>query len=233
MRTQQERETAKRFRLLGKSYGEISAVLGISKSTIHQWLSGLEIPKTARNRIQQRVYGKLIKGLIKRNKRQTAIAITRARRTQTLASKKILAINSRELLIAGAVLYWAEGYKRLVIKNGREVTYHVVSLTNSDSDLVKLFLRFLKEYCEIPNHKIKANLRLFEHQIENELLNYWHKETGIPMINFTKTYYGKSISSKNKRPYNRLPHGVIQIRVGSTSLFHQIIGYIEGLRKLV
>ena len=51
--------------------------------------------------------------------------------------------------------------------------------------------------------------------------------------NFHKTYYGVSKSSLGKRPFNQLPHGVIQIVVADTILFHRIMGYIEGIKEIM
>ena len=133
----------------------------------------------------------------------------------------------------GSALYWAEGYKRPIIRNGREVTYHVVSITNSDSGLIKVFIKFLREHCNVPEEKIKASIRIYKHQNESLLLNWWQKETGIPKCNFKKTYYGVSRSSMGKRPFNRLPYGIIQVVVADTVLFHRIMGYIEKIKKIV
>ena len=162
-----------------------------------------------------------------------ALAIARAARIRQDAANVIQDLTPRELLILGAVLYWAEGYKRLLRRNGRTLTYHAVSLTNSDPYLVKAILRFLREFCGVANERIKASLRIFEHQNENTLLRYWQKETGIPSQNFKKSYVGISKSSSGKRPFNQLPFGVIQIVVADTALFHRILGYIEGIKSFV
>lgn len=233
MRSQKEKEQAKKLRLQGRSYGEISKSLGISKSTLHGWLYGLEISDEAKRRIQDRVYEKSVEALIRRNKRQTAVARDRARQNRQLGASKIKFLTRKDLLTTGAALYWAEGYKKTVVKNGRKVTHHVVSLTNSDPDLIKLFLKFLREYCGVPNSRIKVTVRVFQHHNTEELKKIWQEVTGVEPKNLTARYYAESISSKRKRPYNRLPYGVAQITVGSTNLFHQIMGYIEGLRKLV
>lgn len=233
MRNKRERETSTKMRLGGRSYGEISKILEIPKSTLHGWLSDITISDSARERIEKRTCGRSLAALIKRNIGQTKLAQNRASQTRELAIQEISVLNKKDLLNIGTALYWAEGYKKSVVRNGREVTHHVVSLTNSDPTLIKMFLRFLREYCGIPEERIKANVRIFEHQNEKLLLDFWQKETRISKQNFGKTYYGISKSSQGKRPYNRLPYGVIQIRVGSTELFHRIMGYIEGLKKLV
>ena len=139
--------------------------------------------------------------------------------------------SKRDLLTLGISLYWAEGYKRPIVKNGREATYHPISLTNSDPRLLKAFIEFLTKVCNVPLEAIKTNVRIFQHLNEKEVLSYWNKTLGVLPENFTKTYVGISRSSMGKRPYNRLPYGVVQIRVSNTPLFHRIMGWIEGLKS--
>ena len=222
-----------KLRLQGKSYGEIQKSLGVSKSTLSEWLSNVVISEQARTRIEQRSRKKSVAGLIKRNKQQTINAQIRAKNIRKQAIAEMADLSKKDLLILGSALYWAEGYKKLKTRNGKEVTHHGVSLTNSDPLLVKIFLRFLREYCNVPEEKIKAGLRIFEHHNADEILKFWQKETKILSSNFGKIYRGISISSQRKRPFNRLPYGVIQINVNNTALFHKIMGYIEGIKKLV
>ena len=147
------------------------------------------------------------------------------------ARSEIKDISPRDLLLIGATLYWAEGHKRPIMKNGRELTSHSISLTNSDPKLVKVFLEFAIKICKVPIDKITANVRIFEHLNEENVLSYWARETNIPRKNFTKTYVGTSRSSMGKKPFNRLPYGVIQIRINNTSLFHRVMGWISGLKS--
>jgi len=174
-----------------------------------------------------------VAALIRRNEQQTHLAIKRALGIRKEATGEITSFSNDDLLFLGSALYWAEGYKRPVIRNGKEVTHHVVSITNSDLYLVKLFLKFLREYCKVPEEKIKASIRIYEHQNESLLLDFWQKETKILPQNFKKTYYGTSKSILGKRPFNRLLHGTVQIVVADTKLFHRIMGYIEKIKKFV
>lgn len=231
MRT--DRNIAFKLRLSGKSYSEIQKTLSVPKSTLSGWFSGLVLSVEKREALAKRAHKKSIAGLLKRNRNQTFLARQRAEFIRQEAAKEIRNFDSNDLLLSGAMLYWAEGYKRVKVVYGREVTNHPVSLTNSDPLLVRLFLRFLREYCLVPNEKIKAGVRIFPHQNEQEILKYWREVTKILPQNFGKVYRGISKSSQGKRPYNQLVHGVIQVVVADTKLFHRIMGYIEGFKKLV
>lgn len=226
-----DKNQALKLRLEGRSYNEIGQVLGVPKSTLSVWFTGLELSLRARERIQKRVYNGSLKGLIKRNKNQTHLAVQRARNTRVQAEREVKKISQDELKLIGTALYWAEGYKRAIIRNGRELTCHSVSLVNSDPKLILIFLRFLREVCKVPDEKITADIRIYEHLNGEELLDFWYQLTGLPKENFGKIYYGISKSSQGKRPFNRLPYGTVAIRVNSTHLFHRIMGWIRGLSQ--
>ncbi len=228
-----DKNKALKLRLQGKSYGEISVALNIPKSTLSDWFSRLEISQKAKERINNRVYEKSIKGLIKRNKLQTHLAQERAKLNRETAKKEIPKLSKKELFLTGVALYWAEGYKRPQVHNGRIITSHPVSMTNSDPNLIKIFLRFLREICEVPEEKISANVRIYQHQNEAYLLEFWHQVTNIPNNRFQRFYYNTNKSSSNKRPLNISPYGTIQIRVNNTELYHKIMGWIDGLANSI
>ena len=228
-----EKEQALKLRLSGKSYTEIQRVLGTPKSTLSGWLSNLQISENLRRKIMSRAREKSTAALIRRNKNQTLLALKRRSEVMETARRQIAVPSKENLWFMGLALYWAEGYKRAQTRNGRELTSHAVSLTNSDPGIVKLFLRFIREVCQVPDGKIGADVRIYQHQNTAETVNFWSRLTKINKSKFGKVYYGVSKSSLGKRPYNRLPFGTIQIRVNSTQLFHQIMGWIKGLAEFV
>jgi hypothetical protein len=228
-----EREEALKLRLEGKSYTEISISLNVPKSTLSSWLSEVTLSPAILEKINSRTQAKSREAIIRRNKRQTELAKKRALEGRKSGTAEVGKISNRELLLIGAALYWAEGYKRPKVVRGREVTQHPISLTNADPDLIRAFLKFLRGHLRVPDQKIKASLRIFGHQNEHELLKFWQEATKLPLQNFKKTYVGVSKSSQGKRPFNRLPYGVIQISVADTPLFHKLIGHIEGLKRIM
>ncbi len=228
-----DKESAIKMRLQGKSYGEIRKKFGIPKSTLSVWLGDVVLSKKARAKIRQRTQAKGFRALIRRNKNQTVEAKRRVKQLRLAGKKAVGKVSLRDIFIIGSVLYWAEGYKRPVRRKGREVTHHVVSLTNSDPVLVKTFLRYLHQWCKVPKKKIKASVRVFPRQSMKKLQYYWERQTGLGRKNFFAPLRTISIFSRRKRQFDHLPHGVIQIRVANTALFHTIMGYIAGIKKLV
>ncbi|MBI2676690.1 MAG: hypothetical protein HYX21_01905 [Candidatus Yanofskybacteria bacterium] len=227
-----DKSQALKLRLAGKSYNEISVFLGIPKATLSDWFSKLELPQKAKERLNKRLYQKAVSALIKRNRAQTHFAQQNARNIRNTAKKEISGLNRRDIFMLGVSLYWAEGYKRPIVAKGKIKTHHPVSLTNSDYELVKVFLKFLRETCQVPEEKITGEIRVYEHHSEAYLLNFWNKATNIPFSRLKTIKNGVSISSQRVRPYNILPNGTIQIRVNSTNLYHRIMGWIEGLTEI-
>lgn len=226
------RSRALRLRLAGKSYNEIQAALGIPKSTLSGWFKNLVLSDTARIRLASRSsIG--IATLIKRNKMQTHKAEQRAREARASAKGRIPILTKRDLLIIGAILYWAEGYKRLQIRDGKERTGHPISFVNSDSSMIKAFLRFLREVLEVTVHDIRLTMRLYPHINEENARTYWMKITRLPPSCFQRTTNMVSSASKGKRPFNRLPYGTLQVAVYDTAKFHYLLGLIEGVQARI
>lgn len=220
------------LRKKGKSYNEISKALGVPKSTLSGWLSLVPISKAAQHRLDARMYagGEV---LIRRNKQQTIDAQVRAKHNTCLGSEEIRNIDKDTLRIVLAGLYWAEGYKKLKVRNGKEITSHVVSFVNADPIMARLFIVGLKRVLELTNKDIKVVMRLYENIDEAKALAYWAKELEMPVECFSKTTQLPSISSKRIKPFNTLPFGTVQILVQKTDVFYRIMGWIEGVKKQI
>lgn len=222
---------ALKLRLEGNSFNQISAELKLAKSTLYGWLATVQLSEKSQLKIAARTREGSQRGLIKRNQQQTHLAIQRSREAMIQAKKRISKLSSSELLLVGAALYWGEGYKRKKIVRGRERTEHPISLSNSDPGIIAVFLKFLRECLQITDNRITIGVHFYEHNNPDTAIRYWMKVTQLPQENFRKVYCGVSHASLGKKPYNRLPHGTIQVRVNSTPLFYTILGLIEGLKE--
>ena len=212
---------AYKMRMRGQSYTEISEGLGMSKSTLSGWFKHLDISKEAKEKIANKSRAASINALLKINKVKIHNAEATSSLNRSRAQKDIHKLTPHDLLLLGVTLYWAEGYKSPIMKLGKPRTYHPVSFTSSDPQKIKMFLRFLREYCKVSSEKITADLRMNKNQSEVYLLEFWRKTTSLGFSNFKKVY--KSTST--------FPYGTLQIRVNDTVLFHKIMGWIEGLQN--
>lgn len=225
------REQAFKMRLKGHSYNEIHAALGVPKSTMNGWFRHVVLSDKAIARLKARTLQGTINAFVKRNKLQTHHAEVRAREARAAGKKEIPNLTIHDLKIIGAALYWAEGYKRLKIRDGKERVGHPIALVNSDPDMIRLFIRFLKEIMHVESAKITASMRLYAHISEEAARRHWLEVTGLPHEQFRKTTWLVSGASKGVRPYNRLPWGTLHIQVSNTREFHRLIGMIEGVKS--
>ena len=220
-----------KLRLQGRSYNEIKEDLGIAKSTLSGWFSGLKLSTQAQERLSSRVAQGTLNGLVKRNKLQTHLARQRAQTSRRKAKSEVGFLSKREEWLVGVALYWAEGYKKPVIRGGREITSHVISFTNSDAQMARRFVDFLVTFMEVAKKDIYLELRIFNRSQEQNAVEFWKKATGLGAQNFTHISYIISKSSLGKRPFNQLPFGTIQVKVSSTEKFHRLMGWIEGVKE--
>jgi hypothetical protein len=133
--------------------------------------------------------------------------------------KALLTKEEEKLKIAGVMLYWAEGYKK---GDG-------IDFVNSDPDMVKLFLRFLREVCGIGEKRLRLYLYAFESQNIGRLKQFWNKITQIPISQFSKVYVRKAGADSGKTG-RRMPYGVVHIRYYDKKLLNAISGWIEDYK---
>lgn len=131
--------------------------------------------------------------------------------------KSNLSAEEKVLRIAGIMLYWGEG-----TKSGNSVVF-----SNSDPDMVKLFLKFLRKICRVEEKRLRILLHAYRDQDENQLKSFWSKNTNIPGEQFSKTsiHYGRRGTYKTVSE-----HGTVSLRYSDKVLLDVINNWISGYR---
>ena len=130
------------------------------------------------------------------------------------------ACDREPLHLAGCMLYWAEGAK------GR----NSLNFVNSDLSMVRLFVRFLRECFQLPNHRITLRLNVYTDNglTLEEIEDHWLDALELPhscLRGHTLNHQPTSSSGQKK---NRLPFGVAHLHVlKSTALLQHILGAIQ------
>ncbi len=157
---------------------------------------------------------------IKRRSRSEARNILYDKQAPSYLLKSNLTIEEKELKIAGTMLYWAEGSKWKGEK--------IVDFANSNIDMIKLFLKFLRDICGINEKKLRVYLYCFKDQDIKQLLKFWSKETKIPIKQFTKPYIRKESDVSKK---GRMKYGLVHIRYADKKLLNLIKLFIENYSR--
>lgn len=104
-----------------------------------------------------------------------------------------IGLEKRELFIAGLLLYWAEGTK------GK----HSLQIANLDHRMLAIFLRFLREICQIQERRLFLYVRVYKDFSLQDAKDYWVKFLNIaPDRVFVYPHTDKrSIKNRQWSPY--------------------------------
>ena len=138
--------------------------------------------------------------------------------------KKNLTEKEKQLKIACIMLYWAEGSKKRHRNKGQR-RGATVDLANSDPDMIRLFLRFLREICRVDEKRLRIYLYCYANQDVNSLKKYWCKVTNVPMNQFIKPYVREDFSLEK---IGVMKYGLIHVRYSDTKLFDQLFIWIKN-----
>lgn len=209
-----DKEKAYILRKEGKSYREISQVLGVPKSTLSCWLKNEAWSREIGERLastESFEHPAKLKLMVEGNKKRWKLLHEQYRQA---AIKEFKKLKKEPLFLAGLMLYWGEGEK--------QSKSSVVRLANSDPALLRIFYLFLRRVIKVPEDKIWAWLLLYPDLVDSVQKSFWSKSIG-----FSTDKFKKSIYIKGKHPTKRLSYGVCTIFVQSRELKEKILKWIE------
>ena len=124
----------------------IARRLGVSVSSVSLWVRDIELTDAQKAALlaQNPAYNRQLNGWT------VMAARRRAARLQAQEAGRALARRNESLHAAGCMLYWAEGDK------GRKQ----VRLSNSDPDLLRFFVTFLRTYFAVEGDDIRLTCHL-------------------------------------------------------------------------
>lgn len=219
---QEEYNKAIKLRTEGKSLGEISNFLKISKSTASRWCKNIIISEKIKSNLEEKRKEQSKKALMIINKKRANKTKKELVYYYAKGKEDIKNINKRDLLIAGISLYWGEGYK----KGNNEF-----GITNSDPKIICLIMKWLKDIYLIKKEDLILRVsinKIHKHRLE-DILDYWSDTTKIPKTQFTKTSFIKSKTKKEFADPNNY-FGTLRIKVRKGRMLRErILGSISQL----
>jgi hypothetical protein len=196
------------------SIGAIAAHLGVSPSSVHAWTRDIELSAEQ---------GEAIRSSDRVRRAQAAgtrAMRDRARKTRLAAQEhgRELARQQEPLHLSGSMLYWAEGSKR---RND-------VEFTNSDPDMMRTFVEFLKRcYGVAPDVlRLSLNVHLDNGLRLSEIEEWWLTRLGLPRC-CLGSHAVDRYSRASARTRRSLPYGTARIVVHSTFIVQSIYGAIQ------
>ncbi|OGZ01869.1 MAG: hypothetical protein A2946_02960 [Candidatus Liptonbacteria bacterium RIFCSPLOWO2_01_FULL_53_13] len=209
----------------GLSYSEILLQVPVAKSTLGLWLHSVELAKHQKQRLTEKKLLSAMRGGEARREQR----IFKTRQIYEQAHRELGKISKRELWLIGVALHWAEGSKE---KEGRPGIG--VMFTNSDHRMIYFFLMWLQVICNVPKDQIYFDIYIHDTKRTemDEIRNFLATVTGYPPSSFQHIYFKKSKIKTNRTNTGNLYHGVVKIRVRtSSSLNRKIDGLIDGITK--
>jgi hypothetical protein len=121
--------------------------------------------------------------------------------------------------VIGCMLYWAEGAK----------ARNQVGFSNSDPEMVRVFVNFLREYFAVADENIRLTCNLFADHVErqDEIENFWLGVAELPRSSLCKSIVNVYSRYSAKKRRNKLPYGTCKIVVNRTSVIQSIYGAIQ------
>lgn len=211
------REKALTLRSQGQTYGQIKRSLGVSKSTLSDWLGDLRLNKAQLDALSKN--REASKDLAREKYRETRKKqrLDRLKIVLDYQNKELLPLSKKELFLAGLFLYWGEGEKT----RGR------LSISNTDPKVIKFSLYWMTHILDIPINKIKAQLHLYKDMDIKESLDFWSKSLGMPINQFYKPYIKKT--NREGLTYKNFGYGTCKLYIGSVSLSEKVAMSIKAI----
>jgi hypothetical protein len=193
----------------------IAARLGVAKGSVSRWVRDIELTAEQHAALRQLNprYNNQLLGQEGRRRSARAARLAAQRHGLELA-------RSGDLLHAqGCMLYWAEGSK----------SRNVAALTNSDPEVLRLYLRFLRECHSVADEKVALTVHCYVTNglSADEIVRWWLRELGLPAACARSPLVNRQSSASRSRRGNVLPYGTARLTVYSTFLVQSIFGAIQ------
>jgi hypothetical protein len=189
--------------------------LGVSLSSVSRWTRDIELTSEQQERLRQSnpLFNGQLRGQIGRSRSARAVRVA-AQEDGRAAARR-----ADPLHVQGCMLYWAEGSKRR----------NQAILTNSDPDLLRMFVRFLRSCYGVPDEKIalSVNCHLGNGLTLDEIEGWWLGRLELPPSSLRKAIVNRPSSASARRRGHVLEYGTARVSVCSVRIVQSIYGAIQ------
>jgi transposase-like protein len=200
------------------SYNAIREKLGVSKSTLHEWLKYFPL---SRERILVLRRAGWTKNQAKTERFRLTMAEKRERKEQEIYEKymaRFAKIEKESFFIAGLMLYLAEG--------GKKDRYRIC-IANTDARVIKLFMKWLCVFFGFSKERFRAMLHLYPTMDIAKECRFWEETLELPKEQFYKTQIRELKKSSFSYPES-FRHGTCSLNVNSVEKKTEIMMAIKA-----
>ena len=199
----------------GLPLNAIAARLGVSKSSVSRWVRDIELTPEQHAVLESMnpIYNAQLRG--RTGRRRAA----RAAREGAQLDGRSYARHGDSLHAQGCMLYWAEGTK----------SRNAVLFTNSDADMLELFLRFLQRCYAVSDRQVvlSVNCYVAEGQDPESIVQWWLRRLELPDDCGRPATVNRPSRASAGRRGHVLPYGTARLAVYSTYIVQSIYGAIQ------
>ncbi|MFE9171420.1 hypothetical protein [Streptomyces kebangsaanensis] len=212
------RDKARELRLQGWTYDRIQVELGCSKSSISLWVR--DLPKPERRRSAEEAAA-----IARRGWEATLQSREEERQqTKTTAKQAVGNLSDREVFLAGAVLYWAEGAKDKSYSRRERLQF-----INSDPNVISFFLRWL-DVLGVERERLRFRVSIHESANVTDAEKFWAGLAGVEPSTFQKASLKKHNPKTSRKNTSEAYRGCLIIYVlKSADLYRRMEGTWYGI----
>jgi hypothetical protein len=200
----------------GTSIKQIALRLDVSPSSVSVWTRDIRLSEEQTRRNLSRSQGPDAV----RRRAETWSARCREARRAAQEEGRAAARQGNAMHQAGCMLYWAEGSK------GR----NTAQLVNSDPQLVRFFVEFLRNCLGVASEDIRASVNVYlgNGLSLDEVEESWLEILDLPGSSLRRAVVNQFPTSSSGKRRNKLPYGVGKVTVAnSTQIVQHIYGAIQ------
>lgn len=214
----EKREEARNLRREGFALNEIVKKIGVAKSTTSLWVRDIVLSQDQKDKLWEKNPVSMHSLESRERANKASYETWKARRIESQRKGKARVKMQDVSFIAGCMLYWAEGSKKV----------NSAILTNMDVAMMRVFVSFMRTSFGIKNEEFRMTIRCYskgEMSVE-DIENFWMKSLELPESCLCRTEV-----DHDKRPSSgkviKSPYGICRIEVHQTDVVQQIYGAIQ------
>jgi hypothetical protein len=196
---------ARKLRYQGFSVREIERAVGVARSTASLWVRDIELTPEQRKHLRVRPRG--------------VRTDFRRRREQYQEEGRAAARRGEVLHAIGCMLFWAEGSKSV----------NMAQIANSDPELLRLAVAFLRHYFAVPDEKFGVMCNLFADHVDQQraVEQHWLDVLALPRSCLTRTMVNRYSRASKRLRRGKLPYGTCRVTVCDVRIAQHLYGAIQ------